>query len=70
MSADLRIENILIQVKSQLQSDKIKLWLAPYYEDDGGGVCESAIEVSILCIDKKVNIAIKMCASLFSLCFV
>lgn len=30
---DLRITSILQQVKSKLQENGIKLWLAPYYVD-------------------------------------
>lgn len=45
MSADLRIENILIQVKSKLLENGIKLWLPPYYVE--GGACDAELEVRI-----------------------
>lgn len=44
MSADLRVENILIQVRSKLQDSGIKLWLQPYY-DEGIGTIETELEV-------------------------
>lgn len=47
MSGDLRIENILIQVRSKLQENGIKLWLSPYY-DEGIGSVDDEIEVMIL----------------------
>lgn len=47
MSGDLRIENILIQVRSKLQENGIKLWLHPYYEEGIGSV-DDEIEVTIL----------------------
>lgn len=34
----LSIENCLIQVRAQLQTEGIKLWLAPYYLDGIGPV--------------------------------
>lgn len=40
----LSIENCLIQVRSTLQSEGIKLWLEPYYLQDVGPV-DSEIEV-------------------------
>lgn len=36
MSADLRLDNILIQVTSRLRENGIKLWLEPYHSDDFG----------------------------------
>lgn len=44
MSSDLRVENILIQVRSKLQENGIKLWLEPYYTE-GIGTIESELEV-------------------------
>lgn len=43
----LTIENCLIQVRSTLQSEGIKLWLEPFYLQDIGPV-DSEIEVRIL----------------------
>lgn len=36
MSAQLKTEDILLQIRSKLQSDDIKLWLEPYYFDELG----------------------------------
>lgn len=47
MSINLKIENILIQVRSKLSENKIKLWLSPYYSENGGGPCEIALEERI-----------------------
>lgn len=44
MSGDLRVENVLIQVRSKLQENGIKLWLSPYYEEGIGSV-DDKIEV-------------------------
>lgn len=44
MSGDLRVENVLIQVRSKLQEGGIKLWLSPYYEEGIGSV-DDEIEV-------------------------
>lgn len=41
MSAShLKAEDILIQIRSKLQNDDIKLWLEPYYVPDIGTVEE------------------------------
>ena len=45
MSTDLRVENILIQVRSKLQEGNIKLWLPPYYIENVGQ-SDSDLEVS------------------------
>lgn len=47
MSADLSIGNILLQVKSKLLENGIKLWLAPYYVE-GVGACDAELEVCII----------------------
>lgn len=44
MSGELKIENILMQVRSKLQENGVKLWLSPYYED-GIGPIDDEIEV-------------------------
>lgn len=44
MSGDLRIENVLIQVRTKLQESGVKLWLSPYYEECIGSV-DDEIEV-------------------------
>lgn len=44
MAISLPIENILIQVRSKLQNEQIKLWLPPYYVD-GIGPIDSELEV-------------------------
>lgn len=46
MSANLRIDNVLIQVRSKLQEDGVKLWLSPYYEE-GIGSNDDEIEVGL-----------------------
>lgn len=43
---DLRIENVLIQVRGKLNEDSIKLWLSPYYEE-GIGSNDSELEVRL-----------------------
>lgn len=48
MATNLKIENVLIQVKCQLKLSQIKLWLAPYCVEEMP--CEPALEV------KKINI--------------
>ncbi|KAJ4443419.1 hypothetical protein ANN_05087 [Periplaneta americana] len=35
MNVDLKIEGILIQIKEKLNEDHVKLWLPPYYTEDG-----------------------------------
>lgn len=45
MAISLPIENVLIQVRAKLQSEHIKLWLPPYYEE-GIGPVDSELEVS------------------------
>lgn len=42
--ANLSIESVLIQVRSRLQAEGIKLWLEPYHEN-GIGPVESELEV-------------------------
>lgn len=44
MSADLRLDNILIQVTSSLRENGIKLWLEPYHSDEFGP-CHAELEV-------------------------
>lgn len=46
MSTNLRIENVLIQVKSKLleKDNRISLWLRPYYVE-GIGPVDEEIEV-------------------------
>lgn len=39
-----QIDNCLIQTRSYLQSQGVKLWLTPYYEE-GIGPIESELEV-------------------------
>lgn len=46
MSTNLRIDNVLIQVRSKLQEDGVKLWLSPYYEE-GIGSNDDEIEVGL-----------------------
>lgn len=47
MSGELKIENILMQVRSKLQENGVKLWLTPYYEE-GIGPIDDEIEVRLL----------------------
>lgn len=46
MSADLRLDNILIQVTSRLRANGIKLWLEPYHSEEFGP-CNTELEVYI-----------------------
>lgn len=48
MAISLPIENILIQVRSKLQNEQVKLWLPPYYEE-GIGPVDSELEVCVDC---------------------
>lgn len=50
----LTIENCLIQVRSSLQAEGIKLWLEPYYLQDIGPV-DSEIEVKIFLFIRHVD---------------
>lgn len=43
----MRVENILIQVRSLLQEKGIKLWLEPYHTD-GLGPCDAELEVTFI----------------------
>lgn len=45
MAISLSIDNILIQVRSKLQDEGIKLWLLPYYLE-GIGPVDTELEVS------------------------
>lgn len=49
---DLRIENVLIQVRAKLNEDTIKLWLSPYYEE-GIGSNDAELEVKNLFLSQK-----------------
>lgn len=46
MGAHLKTEDILMQIRSKLQDDDIKLWLEPYYFEDIGP-SDDEINVSI-----------------------
>uniref|UniRef100_A0A1Y1LQ82 Ubiquitin-like domain-containing protein n=1 Tax=Photinus pyralis TaxID=7054 RepID=A0A1Y1LQ82_PHOPY len=37
---ELKVDNIIIQVRDKLQKDGIKLWLSPYYLPTGPSTCE------------------------------
>ncbi|PSN45549.1 hypothetical protein C0J52_05786 [Blattella germanica] len=42
-ASDLKIEGILIQVKEKLNEEHVKLWLPPYFTEDGG-CCEEEMQ--------------------------
>lgn len=44
MSVQLKTEDVLLQIRSKLQSDDIKLWLEPYYFE-GIGPSDEEIQV-------------------------
>lgn len=46
MAISLSIDNCLIQVRSSLQGENIKLWVQPYYVE-GIGPIDSELEVNI-----------------------
>lgn len=45
MSSDPKTEDVLIQIRSKLQEDRVKLWLPPYYTESTG-ICEEELAVS------------------------
>lgn len=45
MEGNLNIENVIIQVRSTLNEQNIKLWLAPYYIN---GPVDEELEVSVI----------------------
>lgn len=62
--SDLRVENILIQVRHLLQDNNVKLWLAPYYIEETG-TCDAEIQV---CQKEKIPKNIFCFVLNFSLC--
>ena len=46
MSSDLKAEGILIQIKEKLNEENVKLWLPPYYTEDGES-CDEEMQVRI-----------------------
>lgn len=54
MASSLSIDNCLIQVRSCLQDQNIKLWLEPYY-DQGIGPVDSELEVKQYQLQKIVK---------------
>jgi hypothetical protein len=46
MSAALKIEGILMQIREKLKEDHVKLWLPPYCTEDGV-TCEEEIHVTL-----------------------
>lgn len=47
MASQLKTEDVLLQIRSKLQSDDIKLWLEPYYyEGIGPSDEELAVRIS------------------------
>jgi hypothetical protein len=44
MSSELKIEGIRMQIREKLNEDHVKLWLPPYYTEDGI-TCEEEIQV-------------------------
>jgi hypothetical protein len=46
MSAELKIEGILMQIREKLNEDHVQLWLPPYYTEDGV-TCEEEIQVRL-----------------------
>lgn len=58
MSADLRLDNILIQVTSRLRENGIKLWLEPYHTDEFG-TCTAELEVFMITFYKFQDVLVK-----------
>lgn len=46
MSTELKTEGIRIQIREKLNEDHVKLWLPPYYSEDGV-TCEEEIQVRL-----------------------
>jgi hypothetical protein len=46
MSSELKTEGIHIQIREKLNEEHVKLWLPPYYSEDGG-TCEEEIQVRL-----------------------
>jgi hypothetical protein len=46
MNSDLEIEGIRIQIREKLNEDNTKLWLPPYYTEDGA-TCEEEMQVRL-----------------------
>lgn len=44
MSAELEIDDAVLQIRNKLQVDNVKLWLLPYYAEKTGS-CEEEIKV-------------------------
>lgn len=55
MANGLSIDNCLIQVRSRLQEEGIKLWLEPYYVQ-GIGPNDTELEVSVAKMTNKLEI--------------
>lgn len=56
MANGLSIDNCLIQVRSRLQEEGIKLWLEPYYVP-GVGSNDTELEVSVAKMIKNLEIS-------------
>ena len=46
MSSELKTEGIRIQIREKLNEDHVKLWLPPYYSEDGV-TCDEEIQVRL-----------------------
>lgn len=46
MSSELKTEGIRIQIREKLNEDNVKLWLPPYYSEDGV-TCDEEIQVRL-----------------------
>ena len=46
MSSELKTEGIRIQIREKLNEEHVKLWLPPYYSEDGV-TCEEEIQVRL-----------------------
>jgi hypothetical protein len=44
MNSELKTEGILIQIRQKLNEDHVKLWLPPYFSEDGV-TCDEEIQV-------------------------
>jgi hypothetical protein len=46
MSSELKTEGIRIQIREKLNEDNVRLWLPPYYSEDGV-TCDGEIQVRL-----------------------
>jgi hypothetical protein len=46
MNSELKTEGIHLQIREKLNEEHVKLWLPPYYSEDGA-TCEEEIQVRL-----------------------